>query len=91
MVKTINLQLTLAQADELSQNLKKFADMIQGKSVGDIRPLSPEEDLLIAALSWLKVDIESSLSKHNQKDIQQQRNLYKRSYLKCLMRQAQEN
>jgi hypothetical protein len=65
--------------------------MIQGKSVGDIRPLSPEEDLLIAALSWLKVDIESSLNKHNREDIERQRYNYKRGYLKCLRRQAQEN
>lgn len=91
MIKTINLQLTLSQADELSKHLKRFADIIEGEAVGEIRPLTSEEDLLISALSWLKIDIDSSLDSVQSYEIEQQRGNYNKAYRIHLNRLKRNN
>ena len=91
MIKTIKLQLTIGQAQELINNLKKIADNIEGKAVGEIRPLTSQEDLLISALSWLKIDIDTALQSFQPHEIDKEIADYNRGYRIHLNRLKRDN
>lgn len=89
--QTINITLTLAQADVLSRYLKHIADSIEGQAVAEVRPMDNEEDLIVSALSWMFIEITGELNNVKEIDILEQRASYNKHYRKELQRQARDN
>ncbi len=89
--QTINITLTLAQADVLSRYLKQIADSIEGQAVAEVRPMDNEEDLMVSALSWMFIEITGELNSVSEEDVLRQRANYNKHYRKELQKQARDN
>lgn len=89
--KTINITLSLAQADVLAKYLKLLADSVESRAVLEVRPMNNEEDLLVSAFSWMFIEITGELNKVPQEDILQQRGDYNKYYRQYLERQSKQN
>lgn len=90
-VKTIDFNLTLAQAYVLDKYLKTIADSVEAIEAIEVRPLTAEEDLLIDALSWLKVQLLDGLNKVDNHEVDIQRANYNKYYRKELEKKTKEN
>lgn len=90
-VDTIKIQLSLAQADSLKNNLKMISDAIQALAVEEVRPVSVEEDLLIDAMSWMYIEIVGELNHVDKEAVNKQKESYNRYYLSELERKSIDN
>lgn len=91
MESMVTLELTAAQAHALQEFIPRFADIIEGEAVAELRPMDNEENIAHSALCWLCFSMNEQLKDISRNEIRKQYQSIKEHYKEYLRRQAKEN